>query len=572
MKRLNQLIDWCLNHASLLVAIITWSGLPITLTAAYIAGNPFLGIATASISFALIGLLGQLIRSRTANIFAALGWISQAFVLYAAASGQSWQPDTHAVGFAILAGTMILSDMRATLAAAAAMFVYQGICGIWAPDLIQPAGTPLENISRTAFLNADVVFATAVLSLALFTRHRAMEKVTEQTEAAKASSTEANSARAEAEKAQAEAIAAQAEAEASRAKAEEALAHARQEATRASEADAQAREAALREAKERQVLLDNQNAIVDALRDSLRRLSNADLRADITAELAPEYETLRDDFNSALHAMREMIQTVKENAVMIGGETESVMSASADLSRRAEQQAQQLAEVACTVNDLGETVRSTADSAHEARTRADRTRDDVEDGAALVRDAVEAMAAIEASSEQIQKIVGVIEDISFQTNLLALNAGVEAARAGEAGRGFAVVASEVRSLAQRSSDAAREINDLIAKSSAQVAEGVGLVRKSGSANDSVIEAVQDIVARVVEIANGAERQAASLEEITQALTDVDQATQRNTAMLEETTASGQALNHGTHQLVQAIARFQTEKGDDVAPDRARNVA
>lgn len=186
------------------------------------------------------------------------------------------------------------------------------------------------------------------------------------------------------------------------------------------------------------------------------------------------------------------------------------------------------------------------------------------------------MGEIESSSGQISKISGVIEDIAFQTNLLALNAGVEAARAGDAGRGFAVVASEVRALAQRSSDAAREINDLIAQSTTQVQKGVGLVGNTGTALTGLVQSVKTIAEHVSEIAQSAQEQSGNLAEINSAINELDQVTQQNAAMFEETTAASHSLTQQANALRASMAKFVTTKGVqnvvDMQPSRTAKQA
>ena len=185
----------------------------------------------------------------------------------------------------------------------------------------------------------------------------------------------------------------------------------------------------------------------------------------------------------------------------------------------------------------------------------------------VVQQAVTAMGEIAQSSDQISRIIGVIDDIAFQTNLLALNAGVEAARAGEAGRGFAVVASEVRALAQRSSEAAREIDALISTSSEHVRNGVNLVGQTGLALNGILVSVNEIAERVSEIALSAREQATGLSEINAAMLQLDQVTQQNTAMFEETTAAAQSLARGVQALTSITARFTAAELEEAASPR-----
>ena len=181
----------------------------------------------------------------------------------------------------------------------------------------------------------------------------------------------------------------------------------------------------------------------------------------------------------------------------------------------------------------------------------------------VVKEAISAMDAISESSEKISKIISVIDDIAFQTNLLALNAGVEAARAGEAGRGFAVVASEVRALAQRSSEAAREINNLISESGQEVGRGVSLVDQTGEALRSIVHDVSEIATHMSEIATSAEEQSAGISEINTAVANLDQTTQQNAAMFEETTAASFSLANEAATLSEIVSQFVLKEDTSV---------
>ena len=300
-----------------------------------------------------------------------------------------------------------------------------------------------------------------------------------------------------------------------------------------------------------------QSEVVDALRVGMRQLSDGDLTAEITQTFKPEYEQLRTDFNDAVAALRDAMLRVIENAESIRGEASDISNAADDLSRRTERQAATLEETAAALDELTVSVRSAAEGAGQANQVVSDAKSNAEASGVVVREAVEAMGEIQTSSGQISRIISVIDDIAFQTNLLALNAGVEAARAGEAGRGFAVVASEVRALAQRSSDAAREINDLISASGQHVKRGVDLVGQAGSALSQIVESVSNISTHVSEIAVSANEQSSGLAEINTAVNQLDQVTQQNAAMFEETTAASHALTREAETLSETMARFQT---------------
>jgi methyl-accepting chemotaxis protein len=201
-------------------------------------------------------------------------------------------------------------------------------------------------------------------------------------------------------------------------------------------------------------------------------------------------------------------------------------------------------------------MRKNADYAHQANSSAGATRAVADRGGQVVAQAVEAMAKIEDSSRKISDIIGVIDEIARQTNLLALNAAVEAARAGEAGRGFAVVASEVRSLAQRSAQAAKDINGLITNSNGQVKDGVDLVNRAGTALTEIVDSIKKVVEIVGEIANASAEQASGIEQVNKALTQMDQVTQQNSALVEENAATAKTLENQAKALDERVAFFR----------------
>ena len=307
----------------------------------------------------------------------------------------------------------------------------------------------------------------------------------------------------------------------------------------------------------RKEMEDAQHRVVDALSVALGKLAEGDLTTEITEAFSADYEKLRLDFNEATHRLLDAMRAVVENAQSIRSEASEISSASDDLSRRTEQQAATLEETAAALDELTSSVKSAADVAAQANKMVAEAKSNAEKSGEVVREAVVAMGEIEESSDKISKITSVIDEIAFQTNLLALNAGVEAARAGEAGRGFAVVASEVRALAQRSSDAAREIAELISASSSQVKRGVDLVDQAGAALTGIQTSVGEIFNGVSEIAVSAQQQSAGLAEINTAVNQLDQVTQQNAAMFEEATAASHALTREAETLTRTTGRFNT---------------
>jgi methyl-accepting chemotaxis protein len=309
-----------------------------------------------------------------------------------------------------------------------------------------------------------------------------------------------------------------------------------------------------------QAKLDQVQLIVSTIGAGLGNLAKGDLTARISADLTGPFAKLKDDFNRAISQLEDTLKKVLNNTDAISTGASEISQAADDLSRRTEQQAASLEETAAALEEITATVKKTASNATEARSRATTAKAAAEDGGRVVSTAVNAMAGIEQSSKKITDIIGVIDEIAFQTNLLALNAGVEAARAGEAGKGFAVVASEVRALAQRSSDAAKQIKTLINASGEQVKSGVHYVGETGTALTRIVEEIVAINAFVTEMAQAAEQQSTGIQEVNAAVNQMDQVTQQNAAMVEESTAASRNLAHETAELAEIIGFFQVGGG------------
>lgn len=313
-----------------------------------------------------------------------------------------------------------------------------------------------------------------------------------------------------------------------------------------------------------------QGKVVDTLQLGLERLAAGDLTFRIEDPLDPAHEALRLDFNAAVTALSTAVSDVAELATAMRSEIDEIVSASQSLSRRTEQQASTLEETAASMEEITKAVKQSAESASLAGRIVGEARDGASQTRTVVHDGVSAMGRIAESSGQISKIISVINDIAFQTNLLALNAGVEAARAGDAGRGFAVVASEVRALAQRSSDAAAEIAELIQSSAKNVEQGESLVGEAGQALEDIAAHVNRISDHVQGIVGAAQDQSSALTEINAAVGDIDRATQQNAAMFEETSAASTALAKQSDALLASVTRFRvpdaaTGRNDSVAP-------
>ena len=347
--------------------------------------------------------------------------------------------------------------------------------------------------------------------------------------------------------------------ESARAEAERAEAERRRTEAEALERDRQRAEAerleAARRAEETRARLDEQQLVVAALSKALESVAAGDLNCVIETPLPGEYDQLRLHFNTATRQLGDALAQIDLSATRVDAEAGKLSQASTQLAHSTERNAAALEETAAALNQLTSSVSSAAEGAAQAREIAAQARQNAESGVGVVAEAVAAMAEIEASSQSISRITHVIEEIAFQTNLLALNAGVEAARAGEAGRGFAVVASEVRALAQRASDAVREISQLIETSTTQVQDGVKMVGRTGAALDQIVASVRQIFDRMGEIAASAEEQARGIVEINGAVTQLDQTTQHIANMTDMSAASGRALASEGSDLRQTVERF-----------------
>ncbi len=319
-----------------------------------------------------------------------------------------------------------------------------------------------------------------------------------------------------------------------------------------------------------------QRRVVETLDTALAALASGDLTHVITTPFEPEYERLRQSFNSAVEGLEQSISGVVRSAQSVHSGAAEIYAASEDLSRRTEQQAASLEETTAATQQVTDMVGETAKRAAEARTAIEVANGNAVDGGAIVNEAISAMDAIKTSSEEISQIISLIDSITFQTNLLALNAGVEAARAGDAGKGFAVVASEVRALAQRSADAARDIKALIQTSSDQVASGVGRVGHTGEMLTLIGAKIGDTNDLINEIAQNTETQAENLKQVSGAVTSMDRMTQQNAAMVNEATAAARSLATQADELTTLVARFrlrsqsmsQYQDEDYAAPLRA----
>jgi len=315
-----------------------------------------------------------------------------------------------------------------------------------------------------------------------------------------------------------------------------------------------------------------QTGVVNALAHGLTKLSEGDLTIRLSEGFTASTRQIRDDFNVAVARLQETIGAIVKTTREVSGASREISSSTTDLSQRTEEQAASLEQTSAAMEEVSSTARRNAQNAQHASRSASGACEFAERSGQVVANTVDAMARIKDSSGKIADIIGLIDEIARQTNLLALNAAVEAARAGDAGRGFAVVASEVRNLAQRSSQAAKDIAQLITTSNNQVQEGVDLVNQSGGTLGGIVQSIKDVAAIVGEIASASSEQSSGIDQINKALAQMDQITQQNSALVEQSAATARMLESQAASMSEQAGIFRISAGDEAAAPKAQNTA
>ena len=307
--------------------------------------------------------------------------------------------------------------------------------------------------------------------------------------------------------------------------------------------------------------LDTQQRIIAKMNNALSRLAENDLTAEIREPFPGAYEDLRINFNRGLATVSSTMSKIRELAENVLRGSDEINAASADLAQRNERQAANLQVASNAMGGVTAALTNTAAQAHDANKSVASAVGRAQEGQDIAASATTSMQEIERSSGEISRIVSLIDGIAFQTNLLALNAGVEAARAGEAGKGFAVVATEVRALAQRCTDAARDIKTLVTASSATVSQGVNTVERTREVLVELSTRISEINTFISDVANKTGEQVAQLRDVTATVTEMDQMTQQNAAMVEESAAAARSLAQQANTLSASVGAFRI--GDNV---------
>ena len=287
----------------------------------------------------------------------------------------------------------------------------------------------------------------------------------------------------------------------------------------------------------------------------LDALSQGDLTKTITTDYLGLFDQIKNDVNSTVEKLREVIWQIQDTTEIINGSAKEIAAGNNDLSHRTEKQAANLEETAASIQELTSTVQHNSENAQYANNLAVNASNIASKGVSVVKNVVSTMEEINESSRKIVDIISVIDGIAFQTNILALNAAVEAARAGDQGRGFAVVATEVRSLAQRAASAAGEIKSLINDSVEKVEDGTRLVGHAGKTMEEIVTSVEGVTKVMLEISSASNEQTQGIKQVNQAIMEIDDVTQQNAALVEEAAAAAETLEDKARSLAQTAGYF-----------------
>lgn len=545
------------RFATRVVRFIVYLSAPLVVAAGFFTGAPSLWPVVIATSV-LIGsaALTRMLPGKLERVLLSLTLIAQCFLLNAAMMGHPMQPDSHMLYFTALTAIATLSSRPALLAALGMIALHHLLTTFIAPSLTFLTADITFNLMRTGFHAVSV--ALAVASLVLIVNIRLLQTVfserrTLQLETAmqgvKSALEQAERQREAARQAQALAEDATAAATAARTEAESSLERA--EANARAAVQAQSETAEMRLQHEQEVA-----EVINHLQEKLAMVAEGDLTTRIVRPLPNTFADLSRSFNAGVARLEEALIAVQEEVVSIQRQSQEITGAAEDLGKRTERQVSTLTEASSTLSQLTLLIHDIARDTGAARIATEETNGEATSGTEIMGKTVTAMDQIEGSSSEIRKIITVIDDIAFQTNLLALNAGVEAARAGEAGRGFAVVANEVRALAQRSSQAAKEIDELINGSATHVLNGVALVKTTGSALEGIRNAVARTAERMQSVADATSEQSKGLTEVNSAIKDLEAFTQKNAAIFEETIAANAVLFETAELLADRVGQFK----------------
>ncbi|SDG29546.1 methyl-accepting chemotaxis protein [Alloyangia pacifica] len=477
--------------------------LPVFVVTDLYLGRVMMPSTGAAAALLMIGALAMRLRSGLTDHVLCAVVVAEASILTAAYRLHPWQLDTHMIYFVMLAGISILGRVNVLLFGCLLVALQHLGLVLLMPALVFPSSDLIENLMRVVLHGGIVIMEGLILTLAILQRNAARQRLAESAE------------------------------------------RLADESLRAAEAQVRA-EATAQQTQD----------LVARFSKHFHALAERDLNCALDEPMEGVFESLRQDFNRALGQLQDALDSARRTADGVDEEAGALEQVTGDLSTRSERQAQQLSTAAGGMAEVTGALRGTATRAGELSEQARLARDSAEGGGAVTDRAIAAMQLIEQSSSEVGKIIDLIDDISFQTNLLALNAGVEAARAGESGKGFAVVASEVRQLAQRTSEAAAGVKQLILDSEEQVSEGAKLVNEAGGRLSAIVTAVSTVSNMITEIRDDAKGQSERLSALSDAVSRLDSQTQESAALSEEMAAMGLRLRGHARDLARDMAVFR----------------
>lgn len=485
-----------LSSAAAMVPIVAITGI--------MTGAGFWAPAVLAFTFLAVGGFGALTSGSARKSLIALAVIGQPIAFTAAFSGHTWQIDSHMLFFAALAVLIVLRDAPAIIVGTLAIALHHLALTLLLPVLVYPSADLGENFARTLFHAVVVLVEAGALIAAQQVQVRLQKNNSTQMDQMRAAQSEAETSKAAVDSERAK-----------------------------------------------------QRAALSEVGARLGDLAKGDLSTRLPQTLDGEFAVLRDDFNNAMTSLSQVVERTAQQSQDIRGQSRQISEAIAMMSRRADGQAATLSETTQSMTHLTGLVDDTAKGAVEVAELTKGAQNSATESGTAVERASRAMSEIDESAKEIGKIINVIDEIAFQTNLLALNAGVEAARAGEAGRGFAVVATEVQALAQRSADAAKEINTLITRSEEHVGSGVRYVGETVDRLQGVIKTVTEIAARIDGISTSSKDQANGLKDLNSRLGEIKDGTQQSATLTEQTTVAAEALSTAARDLQSTTETFTT---------------
>ncbi|ABD55286.1 methyl-accepting chemotaxis protein [Jannaschia sp. CCS1] len=489
------------NLTVAMVGVVTLTGV--------VLGAAVLPLAMISLALAVSAILAARVGGQIGALILGIALVGQAIVFTATFAGHPWQIDSHMLFFVVLAVGAVMRSIPALFAMTVMTAVHHLGFGVLIPALVFPSVNLIENVERVAFHAVIVILEVSFLTMSILSQDRkdaakqaAQQEATEATTRAELAATEAQSLRAEAETASAAA-----------------------------------------------------RNVTAMLERNLHAMASRDLRARMDGDPGAEFRQMSADYNQAVGNVSRTLAGAKTMVRDVEAEAAASAEMTVSMASELERQAVEVTGAARSIRTLSESLDTTVGDILSVRDQAQIAASKATEGGAIVRDAVDAMAQITASSTEIEKIIQVIEEISFQTNLLALNAGVEAARAGQAGAGFAVVASEVRALSHRTSEAANQVKTLISASSSQVAAGADMVDRAGVALDEIERSIEDASGRVADISERATEQSSAVQDVSGSLAQIDTVIQSFATRTEEISAIGARVVADAERLHGLLGEF-----------------